>query len=274
MNLKHLSDATLHAEIHRLNREHQSILVQLLHHLRENERRRLFSAYKYPSLFAYVIGELKYSEDEAARRINAMRLLRDIPAVEEKIASGHLNLTNIVLAQSLFSYERKAGRAMSQKQKIEVLTQLENQSVRSAKKILRKINPEFRKSSFNLEMIEDDSLRERLIKLKGRFAHSHPELDLTGLLHKVCDLAEAQLKPKPARKEFSLTGIKRRIWLRDQSRCTNCGSTFAVQEDHRIPRSAGGRYSIKNLRLLCRSCNQRAAIEFFGPEKMEQYIGG
>src|SRR5690348_1130085 len=101
MNLKHLTDETLHAETHRVHREQQCLLTQLLHHLRENERRRLFSAHKYPSLFAYVLGELKYSEDEAARRISAMRLLRDVPEIEEKIESGELSLTNMVLAQSL-----------------------------------------------------------------------------------------------------------------------------------------------------------------------------
>src|SRR3954468_15074537 len=94
MNLKHLTDETLHTETQRLNREQSLLLVQLLHHLRENERRRIFSAHKYPSLFAYVMGELKYSEDEAARRISAMRLLRDLPEIENKISSGALSMTN------------------------------------------------------------------------------------------------------------------------------------------------------------------------------------
>src|SRR3954466_4643944 len=120
MNLKHLTDETLHAEIHRIHCRQQSLLTELLHHLRENERRRLFSSYRYPSLFAYVIGELKYSEDEASRRISAMRLLRDLPEIEEKVSSGQLSMTNMILALSLFSKEKKAGRKWSPEEKREV----------------------------------------------------------------------------------------------------------------------------------------------------------
>ena len=39
--------------------------------------------------------------------------------------------------------------------------------------------------------------------------------------------------------------------------------------DHRHPKGLGGSDHLENLRLLCRSCNQRAAIEIFGVEKTE-----
>jgi len=168
------------------------------HHLRENERRRLFSKYKYASLFAYAMGELKLSEDEANRRISAMRLLRDIPEIENKIASGELSLTNMVLAQTLFSKEKKSGRPYTPTQKIEVLAKLENQSVRSAQKIVATINPEMKskKTELSFDWITDDSLREKLLTLKGAYAHSDPNLTLSELLHKLCDL-HLDAKPKP-----------------------------------------------------------------------------
>ncbi|HEY8278906.1 MAG TPA: HNH endonuclease signature motif containing protein, partial [Bdellovibrionota bacterium] len=67
--------------------------------------------------------------------------------------------------------------------------------------------------------------------------------------------------------------LHRQIWERDQSRCTNCGSTYALEVDHILPKAKGGSDDATNLRLLCRSCNQRAAIREFGQAKMQNYLG-
>ncbi|MEK7357089.1 MAG: HNH endonuclease signature motif containing protein [Bdellovibrionota bacterium] len=39
-----------------------------------------------------------------------------------------------------------------------------------------------------------------------------------------------------------------------------------------MPFALGGPNELENLRLVCRSCNQRSAIEVYGVEKMENYI--
>src|SRR6202042_2570874 len=103
MNLKTLSDDSLHNGNIETAREEREVLSRMLHRLRETERRRLFSKYKCSSLFDYAVKFLKYSSDQADRRIKAMRLLRDLPEVEEKINSGALNLTNMALVQTLFN---------------------------------------------------------------------------------------------------------------------------------------------------------------------------
>ncbi|NUM88778.1 MAG: HNH endonuclease, partial [Bdellovibrionales bacterium] len=53
-----------------------------------------------------------------------------------------------------------------------------------------------------------------------------------------------------------------------RNKCENCHSVYALEIDHRIPRALGGTNDAPNLRLLCRSCNQRAAIQVFGLRKM------
>ena len=68
-------------------------------YLLEIDRRKLYAEYNHPSLLCYMIGELKYSEGESWTRIQAMRLMRSNPIVEEKILSGELSLTNAALAQ-------------------------------------------------------------------------------------------------------------------------------------------------------------------------------
>src|SRR6185369_13706857 len=106
-NLTSLSDQTLLNETQKLVKQERELLSQILHHLREIERRRLFSFLKLSSLFEYATQELGYSEDQAYRRIQAMRLLKELPEIEEKINLGALNLTHLGMAQSLFKREQK-----------------------------------------------------------------------------------------------------------------------------------------------------------------------
>ena len=54
--------------------------------------------------------------------------------------------------------------------------------------------------------------------------------------------------------------IRHAVYMRDRGICQNCGSTRAMQVEHIKPYAVGGEHSLENLRLLCRSCNQRTAI--------------
>jgi HNH endonuclease len=65
---------------------------------------------------------------------------------------------------------------------------------------------------------------------------------------------------------------QRYIWSRDQRCCRQCGSARFLEIDHIIPLALGGTDDVENLRLLCRPCNQRAAIEKLGSVKMQKYF--
>lgn len=84
--------------------------MDILHLLREAEQRRLFSKYGYGSLFEYACKRHGYSEDQANRRISGMRLLRDLPEIEEKIENGTLTLTNLCKAQAVFRAEKNGHK--------------------------------------------------------------------------------------------------------------------------------------------------------------------
>ncbi len=273
MNLKHYTDQDLHERTGRIIEEERERLTFLLHHLREIECRRLYSLFKYSSITAYLVGEFNYPSDQAERRITAMHLLRDVPEVEEKVTNGSLSLTNMILAQALFSKEKKAGRILPAEQKIEILEQLENQTTREAQKIVCAINPDMKPRSkpLDFDSIEDISLLHKLNQVRGLYAHQNPNLSLMDLLHKLCD-NELKKKAPAAPRVGSKAEIKRQVWRRDNNKCTNCGSTYAVQIDHIIPKAAGGLDTYENMRLLCRSCNQRAAIQYFGEGKMGKYL--
>ena len=183
-----------------------------------------------------------------------------------------------------------------------------------------------RKRELHFNLIDDDSLREKLLRLKGHYAHAQPNMTLTDLLHRLCDekledinRLKSPSAPGTRRKTGTTTAvfgspitseptatsrppvtsrppgtsgsrvaagsrvtrgpqpasqaeIRRQVWRRDEGRCSNCGSTFALEVDHVLPRAAGGPSTLENTRLLCRGCNQRAAIEYFGLSKMTGHL--
>ena len=338
MNLKNLTDKVLLENTKALVRQEQELLINVLHHLREIDRRRLFSSLGYKSLHDFTERNLGYPNDQAYRRIAAMRLLRELPEIETKISQGEINLTHIGMAKKLFKDEKLAQNLMTAKEKLDVFEEISKTSTRVAEKIIlsKRTNPEPHKPDKVRAITEDKielkfqasiELQEKIEKLKGRLAHKHPNLSLGELFDKLCDLGLETWDPgqKPPRKSkvvqktdssFSQEGItdlavssgikdqvaaekfsaprknevlntqavetlvmkksqaqiRREIFQKAQNRCENCGSTFALEIDHIRPKAIGGDDSKTNLRLLCRSCNQRAAIKVLGTEKMEKYL--
>lgn len=80
-----------------------------------------------------------------------------------------------------------------------------------------------------------------------------------------------RVKPKQNSRYISVN-TKCDVWRRDEGKCKLCGSNYALQLDHIVPFSFGGQSELTNLRLLCRNCNQRAAIEKLGLLKMDRYL--
>jgi 5-methylcytosine-specific restriction enzyme A len=180
----------------------------------------------------------------------------------------------MVLAQTLFAKEKRAGEIYTEEQKLEVIEQLENTSTREAKKIVAEINPEMgKKPGLDFNSIEDDVLREKLLRIKGMYAHAHPNMTFTELLNKLCDeKIEEQMKSPAAPQVASETHARRTVWSRDNYQCVNCGSTQATEIDHIQPQAMGGESTVENMHVLCRSCNQRWAIECYGDKKMSQFL--
>jgi hypothetical protein len=276
MNLKHLTDDKLLESITRLATQEREILVQVLQHLREIERRRLFAALGFSSLFTYAVGKLGYSEDQAQRRIAAMRLLRDIPELETKVESGALNLTQLGMARAAFQRQ-----AFAQEDKLQLLEKISGKTSREAESLILEQAPlphqpeKIRAASsatVRMEFTAPNALAEKLERLKGLLAHKYPGISTAQLVELLCDEALEAHSPKAPTAKPSAANVRRQVWARAKCKCTNCGSTYALQRDHRHPRALGGGDELENQRLLCRNCNQRAAIEVFGIAKMEPFL--
>lgn len=105
MNLKHLTDKTLLQDIKKLVQKELDSTTDVLHHLKEIERRKLFCDLGHSSMIDYAIKELGYSETSAIRRVKAARLIKEMPEISEKINDGSLSLSN--LEKLMFSLKEK-----------------------------------------------------------------------------------------------------------------------------------------------------------------------
>jgi hypothetical protein len=253
MNLIHLSDTQLNFDTKSLAAEERRVQLVLLHHLLELDRRKLFLSLGFGSLFDYVVKELKYSESSAYRRIQAMKLLRDLPQVEDKLAQGSLTLTAASQLQSLFKKEDVA-----QEVKLELVNKAENKSSREVERQILQFQGATSQASEKIkqvsaEMVElkltiPTELKEKLDQLRLQFSHVDPEMSYISLLEHLCDKAlpkenrrsTATPAPEVPQSRHIPAAIKREVWKRDGGRCSftdantgkRCGSKFQLQYDH------------------------------------------
>lgn len=265
MKLNHLSDQSLHSHLIQLAQKERELLAQILWHLREVDRRKLYCDYKCGSLYEYCLRVLKYSEGQASRRVNASRLLKEVPEIIEKIEAGTLNLTQINQVNQFFNDEEIQGPVKKKK----IIELIEGKTTRESEKILweRKEKKAPRKVQVKLN-------EETVIKIKevqALRAHKYKDLDsvLMEMSREVMNLWNPIVVSRKINKSnedsrYLPVRVKSSVWERDKGKCQNCGSTYALELDHIKPFASGGKTNIENLRLLCRNCNQRQGHIQFG----------
>ena len=96
-SLTHLVDSVLLRNLAVLVGRDRANTATLIAYLAEVDERRLYLPAGYPSMYAYCLGELNLSEDEAYKRIRAARAAREYPVLFEEVAEGRLHLTAVCL---------------------------------------------------------------------------------------------------------------------------------------------------------------------------------
>jgi hypothetical protein len=105
----HLTDTALMAAVRRLAAGEREATVQLITHLAELDRRRLYLPAGYSSLYAYCRSEPRLSEPEAYMRMKAAREVRRFPRILVMLAEGSVNLTTLrLLIPHLKSFNHQA----------------------------------------------------------------------------------------------------------------------------------------------------------------------
>lgn len=172
--------------------EEKKYTLKILQNLRVIDAKKLFCELGYGSLFRYCKDHLKYTEQEAAIRVNAMRLMRDLPETKSKIEKGMLNLTN---AGTLFSdmkkYERASGKKLSNEAKNRLVDKIEGKSTRAARMILdEELSLQKNYKETKVEIKLSQKTVDRLSKMKEKLNM----YDLEVLLNCLMDEKEDSLK--------------------------------------------------------------------------------
>jgi hypothetical protein len=271
-----LNDSELILKLKDLVARERDLIAEVLRHLREVEERRLYLTRGHSSMFAFCTEALGYSEAEAHIRIQAMRLMRSVPALETKIETGAISLSVAAKAQSCFRREN-----VSALQKREILEQLTGCSTREAERQLAGFFPQSAPAekekplSKDLTRIEFTATSEQLAKfhkLKNLLAHQNFEGRYDLLFEKLADMALTQLEPKSLRardvqnRHSRYIPRARRLRIREkaQGQCQyidevtgrRCSSQHGLQIDHILEHSKGGLNAEENLRLLCGAHNR------------------
>jgi hypothetical protein len=294
--MKHLSSEELLARTKNLVAEERRSTLALIEHLQEIQDRRLYAELGYASLWEFATRYLGLSEGAAQRRIQAMRLTRDVPEAKVALESGRLSLSNAAKVLSFRQAERKQGRRHDAPR---LLTELTDCSQKECEKKLFELSPEAmprerervisEQEDRELKVVVSAGLHEKLQRHRGLLAHSHPDASYAELLEVMADemlerlekkngtrldaqaasTAAAAVKPPVAGKRAYLPiALRRAVWSRGGGRCEyraesglRCSSRHFLQIDHATPLARGGSNALGNLRLLCRNHNLQQAQE-------------
>src|SRR5687767_591995 len=105
--------------------------AELLVHLGEIDERKLYLDRAWPSMFAFCVGELGFSEDVACNRIAVARASRRMPAIIEAVRDRRVHLAGLrVLAPHLTDENHR-----------DVLAEAAGKSRREIEKIAARLAP-------------------------------------------------------------------------------------------------------------------------------------
>lgn len=301
ISLTKLKDSDLLVRTKALAQRDHELTVEVIHHLREVDRRKLYCDLKYASLFEYAVRELGYCDGAAALRIKAMRAIRERPELAEKMKTGALSLSNVCQAENFFRDVQRAEpeRVISPAEKTAVFEKLENKSTREGEKILLAMAPPEMLPREKLRQVTADHTEVRFVmnaELETELKEVRALMGTRGATMSIAELVAAMAKLSKAKlseqkfgkrrvqnaahgtqKPGSHSGAgvntryisqatKHTVWHRSEGKCVRCGSQRFLQYDHIHPHALGGDSRESNLQLLCQPCNQRRNIQTFGAQ--------
>ena len=106
MQKRNYSDHELITKLKQEVAREREALVLVLEYLAEVEQRRLYNKYGYSTLWEFVVKELGYDSGSAQRRINAMRVSRDIPEVKQALQTARLSLSTVAMVEQFTKNEK------------------------------------------------------------------------------------------------------------------------------------------------------------------------
>jgi len=126
-----LSDSQLIEKLHALVEKERETTLEVLRHIIEFDRRKLYLGIGYGSLFEYCTRHLGYSESAAQRRIKAARCIHSFPELFDMLIRNEIGLSVVC---------RLSG-VLNTKNKKELLKSVRFRSAREVEDILARYRP-------------------------------------------------------------------------------------------------------------------------------------
>ena len=261
-NLHHLSDEALDQSLLSWVKKEKEALKEVLLHIAEVDKRRLYLRLAYPSMFVYLTERLGYEGGSAQRRLDAARLSLEVPALIEKVDRGEVTLSQVAFLQKSL---RARAQKTSREEKAQLVEEITNKSVKETQAVISqaldveiKQGPKITHQANNSVRFEVTLTSEQWEKLQ-----SMRELLSTSLPHGNWDEVLEYVADKVITQKQNQKSTKAQVHQRDQC-CqyrdpkTNrqCGTKWNLEADHVQPRWAGGKNELQNYRLLCASHNK------------------
>lgn len=270
----------------------------LIEVLREVNSRMLYAELGYSSLWEFATQYLGLSAGAAHRRIAALKLSQEIPAVKEALEEGRLKLSTAAQMQSFFQQEKKNGKVYTRHEKLDLLQEVQCLSTRECEKKLFALSPEsipqekvrpVSEFQTELRVVLDQETLDKLQKLKEL---QFPDATYAELIRYLADLGiqaaekkkgisgstqaptpapEVKKSPEPGIRLYVSKIDKRKLYQRSGGQCEyvspdgkRCFSRYRIQIDHIQALALGGLSEFSNYRHLCWTHNRQQAREQLG----------
>jgi len=261
--IESLSDSDLLSATRELVKRAGVVEADILEHLGEVEERKLFAACAHPSMIAFCVNELGFSEDAAFTRIFVARAARRLPSMVEALRSGRVHLTGLRLLVPHLTVEnvtdvleRAAGKSTREIEELIArlaprpdvratirklpATQASFGLVGSKAKQHRPIMEPLSEGRYRMQFTGSRALKDKLRHAQGLLRHRIPDGDPGTIFEKALDLLICEVEkerfaivanPKERKARDSGTGsryipaaIRRAVFARDLGRCTFVGA--------------------------------------------------
>lgn len=278
---KTLSDSELVVAIsHAAVRERQAT-ADVVRILIEFDRRQLYLAEGFSSLYAYCTQVLHYSEHAAFNRIEVARAAARWPQLLSSLEEGSLHLAGARLLAPHLTDENielalDSARHKSKREIEEVVAGLAQRALLVA----------VAAEQYRLHLTISREARDTLRQVQALLSHQVPDVNPAVIFERALSLLLTQLqerrtaetsRPRPAQPARSQSrhipaAVKREVWKRDGGQCAfigrqgRCPERLYIEFHHSVPHAAGGQSTAHNVELRCRAHNMYEANTFFGSD--------
>ncbi|MGZ3826153.1 MAG: HNH endonuclease [Bdellovibrio sp.] len=251
--LSKISNSDLEFQLKNLVAKERKLLHFILEHIKEVDVRKIYLERAYSSLYEYLVKELGYSGSAAMRRLEAARLLKEVPALAEKIQEGSVNLSQIgELSRALKEKEKTCGIKVSRAQKEELVAIITGKTTQETQKELSLALEVQPKNHDSQRMQQDESIRLEITLTKEQYQklmtckdlaaaslfQSQKDSSLGSLIEVLCDhYLVKKIKPEA---DVSSAQTQRQTQRQTKTTGTKNGVKFTaktVSETERVKKS-------------------------------------